>query len=343
MTKDDKYITIYHNKNKILELTQRLNIGIIEEEKITASNNEEKNRNKGVNAAVDGKAKIPSIADVGSKLGVDLSSNTAKNSNFSSEYTRVFSEQYYLKHVIDLLSKDNSLNIVDDKQKIPNLKTGDFIIFKSSFVPNPVDSLFDSVSTDLIVSIINILTYNKTKSEIEARFPGGITTDAKSEKIVEKIKEKNLESKNSKIELATSVYSILEQQFKNNNIEEIHGVLNKNSNVVLDCEHEWFNTNNSTQIYNGEYTIFGKVASQNQNSLSKFSSNKLLKITGEQELINLLTYLKTEFEKGLKQGDVKNASIIFMSNILENISNNVLGVKNTQGINYRVIPLAIYV
>lgn len=307
-------LVIYLNENFVNGLYSSLFDGIHGDIEKVSKNSSNKQRKSGIKTKL--KAMIPFTGSA--SVAANIDELNAKNSEEQSKQTTTYGNAYRLEKVLNKLSEESELTVIDSEGSFSKIKTNEFVSFRAFFAKNEILELLDVITPELA----NILTYVIYTNILQNQ-------SANNEDFEQRFNQKVIEGYQV---TAFQAVQAIKKDFANDHSSEFFGKLvdhnDKEIDIMCDaiCDNLFFTNGDTERILDGVFHVIGKVIQvQDETSdrtITQFDRNKLLKRIKPDGLAALESWLTENAPK----------------NDYYDLSLNL----TIKGKAFKVIPVAIY-
>lgn len=262
-------LVIYLNENFVNGLYSSLFDGIHGDIEKVSKNSSDKQRKSGIKTKL--KAMIPFTG--GASVAANIDELNAKNSEEQSKQTTTYGNAYRLEKVLNKLSEESELTIIDSEDSFSKTKTNEFVSFRAFFAKNEILELLDVITPELA----NILTYVIYTNTLQNQ-------SVNNEDFEQKFNQKIVEGYQV---TAFQTVQAIKKDFANDHSSEFFGKLvdhnDKEIDVMCDaiCDNLFFTNGDTERILDGVFHVVGKVIQvqdeTSERTITQFDRNKLLK------------------------------------------------------------------
>lgn len=262
-------LVIYLNESFVSGLYSSLFDGIHGDIEKISKNSSNKQRKSGIKT----KLKAMMLFAGGASVAADINELNARNSEEQSKQTTTYGNAYRLEKVLNKLSEESELTVIDSQDSFSKTNTNEFVSFRAFFAKNEILELLDVITPELA----NILTY-----VIYANIVQNQSVDNKDfeEKFNQKIAEGYQVT-------AFQTVNAIKKDFANDHSSEFFGKLvdynDKEIDITCDaiCDNRFFTNGDTERILDGVFHVVGKVIQvqdeTSERTITQFDRNKLLK------------------------------------------------------------------
>lgn len=167
----------------------------------------------------------------------------------------VYSQAYYLNLVRQELRSQNLISVLRGRSDVEQLKSGDFVEFKATFLPSELTTIMDVVTPELVAQLTRWLLKKKELDLFE-----GYGSYEKTQIAALTMNEKA----NASADLARDVTRAVQADFRQDKTREYYGMIGHVDDAltaVTICDNTHFVVDDEDRILDGEFTVLGKLTS----------------------------------------------------------------------------------
>ncbi|WP_298591602.1 hypothetical protein [uncultured Kocuria sp.] len=324
-------MTIYQNPDHVSGILQQLyRLPLAKGDTVEGSGTHERTVDRKAEGSGEAKSKFGLFgigADAAARLGSAVGDSSLDSTSGKTTSVWEYTQAYYLHIVRETLRENGLLRSISCLSDAKGLEVGELVEYTTEFTPDQTAVFLDILTPELVAEIVRYRIKRQAINGFDQwhNFEAQQAYVAKTEYRI-----------NAEVDLARAVALAVRTDFRSDGTREVFGHLvdtdEENAvTAITICDSSHFTVQDTDRIFDGRFTVLGKVTSGIALDRPALDRNKLLSFVPAEDVDRLMDQLNEKLDENMEEASEKgHPSFDFGLD------------SRVGGASFKVVPIAIY-